>query len=38
MPRLRTNRQSASIALDDPMMLVPQAHTRHQRIPEFRNE
>ena len=26
------------IALDDPMMLVPQAHTRHRRIPEFRNE
>jgi hypothetical protein len=26
------------IALDDPMMLVPQAHTRHRRMPEFRNE
>jgi hypothetical protein len=26
------------MALDDPMILVPQAHTRHRRLPEFRNE
>ena len=35
---VRRDELSASIALDDPMMLVPQAHTRHRRIPEFRNE
>eukprot|EP01043_Picozoa_sp_COSAG02_P015592 COSAG02_NODE_667_length_18713_cov_17.795262_16_plen_83_part_00 len=26
------------IASNDPIMLVPQAHTRHRRIPEFRDE